>query len=297
MPFIQLMKAQEKDLVGSLRTLLVNDLYVPLPELNPSHRFSRSQRLIKRPHKSKQKRTAKVTEKVRRGLGAVILSAIPGLITLAVESLNSWIKGKQNSQIDNAITIMRRSSFEIKNELRQYRDDFLMYGKYTAESLNDVIKTVNALHQKNTRLERLVMDRKFGKVSDVMAAVNYNFELQLFMEQAQEEHVAQFRQMKQAGKDLLDSIAILNQRRLPRGLFSDDRLRQILSEVEIMVKQQYPDYELAATHISHYRDMKMVTFAVDQRTHSLIVVFPAFIKDYKQLPLALFEIKSVPVPI
>ena len=130
-----------------------------------------------------------------------------------------------------------------------------------------------------------------------MAVVNYNFELQLFMEQAQEEHVAQFRQMKQAGKDLLDSIAILNQRRLPRGLFSDDRLRQILSEVEIMVKKQYPDYELAATHISHYCDMKMVTFVVDQRTHSLIVVFPAFIKDYKQPPLALFEIESVPVPI
>ena len=56
------------------------------------------------------------------------------------------------------------------------------------------------------------------------------------MEQAQEEHVGQFRQMKQVGKDLLDSIAILNQRRLPRGLFSDVQLRQILSEVEIMVK-------------------------------------------------------------
>ena len=117
------------------------------------------------------------------------------------------------------------------------------------------------------------------------------------MEQAQEEHIAQFRQMKQAGKDLLDGIAILNQWRLPRGLFSDDQLRQILSKVEIMVKKQYPDYELAATHISHYCDMKMVTFAVDQQTHSLIVVFPAFIEDYKQPPLALFEIESVPVPI
>ena len=81
------------------------------------------------------------------------MSAIQGLITLAVESLSSWIKGKQNSQRDNAVTIMRRSNFEIKNELQQYRDDFIMYGKYTAESLNDVIKTVNALHQKNTKLE------------------------------------------------------------------------------------------------------------------------------------------------
>ena len=142
-----------------------------------------------------------------------------------------------------------------------------------------------------------MVDHKFGEVSDVMAMVNYNFELQLFREQAQEEHVAQLRQMKQASKDLLDSIAILNQWRLPRRLFSDDCLRQILSKVEIMVKKQYPDYELAATHISLYHDMKMVTFAVDQKTHSLIVVFPAFIEDYKQPPLALFEIESVPVPI
>ena len=134
-----------------------------------------------------------------------------------------------------------------------------------------------------------MVDHKFGEVSDVIATVNYNFELQLFIEQAQEEHVAQFRQMKQAGKDLHDSIAILNQQRLPRGLFSNDQLRQILSEVEILVKKQYPDYELAATHISHYCDMKMVTFVVDQQTHSLIVVFPAFIKDYKQPPLALFQ--------
>ena len=67
-----------------------------------------------------------------------------------------------------------------------------------------------------------MVDHSFGKVSDVMATVNYSFELQLLMEQAQEGHVAQIRQMKQAGKDLLDSIAMLNQRRLPRGLFSDD---------------------------------------------------------------------------
>ena len=58
-----------------------------------------------------------MVDKVKRGLGAVIISAIPGLITLAVESLGSWVKGKQNHQIDDAVTIMRRSNFEIRNEL------------------------------------------------------------------------------------------------------------------------------------------------------------------------------------
>ena len=62
-------------------------------------------------------------------------------------------------------------------------------------------------------------------------------------------------------------------------------------------KGNYPDYVLAAKHISHYRDMKMVTFSVDQQAHSLIVTFPAFIKNYKQPPLSLYEVETVPVPI
>ena len=41
----------------------------------------------------------------------------------------------------------------------------------------------------------------------------------------------------------------------------------------------------------------MVTFAVDQLTHSLIVTFPAFIKNYKQPPLSQYEVETVPVPI
>ena len=64
-----------------------------------------------------------------------------------------------------------------------------------------------------------------------------------------------------------------------------------------MVKKGHPNYALAAEHISHYRDMKLVTFAVDQQTHSLIVTFPVFIQDYRRPPLSLFEIETVPVPI
>ena len=63
MSFIQLMQAQEKDLVGTLRTLLVDDLDAALPELNPNYKHSRPQRSTKKSHRSRQKKTAKVTEK------------------------------------------------------------------------------------------------------------------------------------------------------------------------------------------------------------------------------------------
>ena len=64
-----------------------------------------------------------------------------------------------------------------------------------------------------------------------------------------------------------------------------------------MVHKRYPKYALAAENISHYRDMKLVTFAVDQQSHSLIVTFPVFIQDFRRPPLSLFEIETVPVPI
>ena len=95
----------------------------------------------------------------------------------------------------------------------------------------------------------------------------------------------------------MDAIAILSQRRPPRSLFPDQRIKGILAQVDRMVKMSYPDYELAANHISHYRDMELVTFPVDRITHSLVVTFPVFIKDFKQPPLSLFEIETVPVPI
>ena len=115
--------------------------------------------------------------------------------------------------------------------------------------------------------------------------------MQLFLELAKEEHVTKYKEVDNAGRELSDAIAILSQRRLPRSLFPDQRLKSILTEVDKMVKKNYPDYELAANHISHY------TFSVDRVTHSLIVTFPVFIKEFKQPPLSLFEIETVPVPI
>ena len=83
----------------------------------------------------------------RRGIVALILSAIPGLITLAVESVSSWIKGKQQKRVDEAVSAMRVESQVDCNKLRQYSNDFLMYGKYNVNMLQNVIDTVNAMHR------------------------------------------------------------------------------------------------------------------------------------------------------
>ena len=172
-----------------------------------------------------------------------------------------------------------------------------MYGRYNLNSLRGVINTINALHDRQTYFERAVKQRDFNFRKSDMDAVNYNFDVMMYMENAREEHVVTYREAVKAARDFLDGIVIVTQGRLPRALISDSQLREILGKVDATVKRNYPDYVFAATHISHCRDMKMVTFAVDQLTHSLIVTFPAFIKNYKQPPLSLYEVETVLVLI
>ena len=69
----------------------------------------------------------KEVKREKRGIGAIFSSVLPGLITLAVESLTSWIKGKQQRRISKVVNTMRMTESEVKNTLSQYQDDFLMF--------------------------------------------------------------------------------------------------------------------------------------------------------------------------
>ena len=75
----------------------------------------------------------------RRGFGSILVQAIPGLITLAIESVISYIKGKQQQRINTALEELRNDDNKIRNDLRQHRNELLMYGRYNLNSLRGVI--------------------------------------------------------------------------------------------------------------------------------------------------------------
>ena len=276
-------QSQQEELQFLLRQLLTHDLYSVLPELNqtpsmynyePSYNTRPAN--LPNPHKTKLTAetvndTAQVRE--RRGFGSILAKAIPGLITLAIESVSSYINGKQQQRINTAVEELRNDDNKIKNDLKQYRNELLMYGRYNLRSLRGIINTINALHDKQTYFARAVKQKDFNFRKSDMDAVNYNFEVMMHMKNVREEHVVTYREAVKATRDFLDGIAIVTQGRLPRALISDNQLRENLGKVDAMVKRNYPDYVLAVKHISHYRDMKMVAFAVDQQAHSLIVIF------------------------
>ena len=139
----------------------------------------------------------------------------------------------------------------MKNTLAQYQDDFLMFGKYSVKSLKKVIDTLNSLHDKQTELEKLVTSKLFTEIQNAGDALDYSVEMLLFLELAKEKHVTKYKEVDKAEKELLDAIVILSQKRLPRSLFPYQRLKDILTKVDKMVKKIYPDYELATNHTGH----------------------------------------------
>jgi len=184
------------------------------------------------------------------------------------------------------------------NQLQQFKDDFLMYGRYNIDSLDKMVTMVNNMNNKQTDLELLFQKSHTNTVYDFVDLINFQFNLQMFLTVTEEEYVSQLQMINDAGRDILRGITELSKGYLPRELFPDVRLQKILKEVKHMVKKRFPDYDLADTHISHYRDMKLVTFLVDRETHSLIVSFPVFIQNFKRkAPLPLYEIESTYVPV
>ena len=267
-----------------------------------SHGPSDETRPVNLPDPYQTKFTAKTANDTaqirgRRGFGSILAKDIPGLITLAIESVSSYIKSKQQQRINTVVTRLRNDDNKIRNDLKQHKNELLMYGRYKLNSLKGIINTINALHDRQSYYEWAVKQKDFNLRKSDIDAVNYNLDTIMYLSNVREEHVVNYREAVKAARNFLDGIAIVTQGRLPRALISGNQLREILGKVDAMVKRNYPDYVLAAKHISHYRDMKMVTFAVDQQAHSLIVTFPAFIKNYKQPPLSLYEVETVPVPI
>ena len=171
----------------------------------------------------------------RREVGGLILSAIPGMIILTVESVSPWIKGKQQWQVDESISAMRKEFQVDRNKLRQYSNDSLMYGKYNVDTLQNVIETVNVIHRRQTELEKQASGRAFGDTDTLVESMKFGFDLQMYMKVSDDVHVKQLQVLEHSSKDVIRGIMVLSQGRLPQEFFSDSRLMQILSEVQMMV--------------------------------------------------------------
>ena len=74
------------------------------------------------------------------------------------------------------------------------------------------------------------------------------------------------------------------------------KLQEIINLVRDILIKSNPDYDIVIKRLHLNYDMKLVTFGVDQ-DRNFIIQFPIFVQPYKQQPLILYQLETVPVPI
>ena len=78
-----------------------------------------------------------------------------------------------------------------------------MYGRYNLNSLISIIDTINALHDRQIYYERAVRQRDFNFRRSDMDAVNYNFDILMYLSNAREEYVVTYRKAVKSCKGFL----------------------------------------------------------------------------------------------
>jgi hypothetical protein len=275
-PYIEHIRSKAYDHVHEINQIFVHDIHELLPELKSE---------VFRP---------------KRAIG-LIATAFAGLITLAVESLGSYLRNRQQKQMGTAVQALRGRTAELNTLTKDMNEDFLMYGKYTTDTVTNLVETITRMNNRVSVLENFFQGNnsewteiyRQGQINTGL----FSLQLSLYLMQLQEEHDTNYQLLKRAGKELQVAIAKLVQGYLPIEIFPPSRLNEIIEDVRRTLKTTYVGYELALPGLSHMYDMKLVTFAVDQLEQRLVVSFPVFIREHTIRSMDLYEIETIHVPI
>ena len=111
-----------------------------------------------------------------------------------------------------------------------------------------------------------------------------------------EKYLSLYRELVGNLDKILLSIKTLSEGRIPIELITPEMLTNFTENVKEVLQNSHSGYILAFPHISYYYDMKLVTFGVDSSS-SLVITFPIFIRPIHSVPLVLYEIEVIDVPV
>ena len=90
--------------------------------------------------------------KIKREIFSAIIT---GFIGLAFEGISSFLHHKRHNTLHKAVKAMPISMDMQRNEFMHLENTLIMYGIYNAETLEHLVKTVHALHSRQTLYDSL----------------------------------------------------------------------------------------------------------------------------------------------
>ena len=273
-PLFHLMATREKFLRETLLSLVEKDLYQPLIQ-------------YRSPGRSKR-------------FASLAISAVTGLVTLAVEGISGYLQDKRNKAMANAMDALHKAQADTYDQLQRYKDDLTLYGTYSLKSTTDVLDSLEGMLAHQSSLSEIITN-----LPSIMWPLLYQswgghttYGTHLALHAMTQSHKLDFLYELLINKiqSLVKGIATLSKGYLPPELFPPSFLNNITNRVAQELHKDHRSFKLAFDHDTAYYDLPLATFSLDESLN-IIVTFPVFIVPLRHESLSLFEIETVPVLI
>ena len=274
LPVFELLKTRETHLRENLIHLVEKDLYGTLQSYRSLGRSKR--------------------------FASLAISAVTGLVTLAVEGISGFLQDKRNKAMARAMDALHKANVETYNELQRYKDDLTLYGTYSLKSTNDVLDTLESMYSHQSSLSEVVTNLPnltwpmFYQTH--LGHTLYSSHLSLHATTLSHKFDFLYGLLQKKILNLIKGVATLSKGYLPPELFPPSFLTNITQRVAREISSDHRGYKLAFGHVNAYYDMPLATFSLDAYA-DIIVTFPVFIVPLTHAPLNLYEVETVPVPI
>ena len=171
--------------------------------------------------------------RVKRGFAAFV-PALASLGSIAVESIGSFLQKKCNTALSKGLIAIKSDQSLTWNSIKQLEDDFLLYGKYSLDSLEKIIHTVNHLGDRVHQMEKLLLGKDHTVAtqqflhSSYIGRLLFAHKLNIYLTSIQETQLRLYDELERVLREFLSAVRILSKGYLPASLFPPTVLHRIL---------------------------------------------------------------------
>ena len=224
---------------------------------------------------------------------------------MMIKGINALVDAKRASSFNNAIKLVNENVQITHNRLITLENRTAMMAKAIIPVLKDFKEQINNTNDRLIAQYRM-MTRAHERYNRLFRQIHKTFQihhLPLFMFKdyimilvgtLQRIH-KQYKRYESALDDTLIGIENLNSGYLTHHILDPKILGRYLEAVEDDLEETAPEFELVFTSVYQYYGNSLISFT--NTIDDLLLQLPILIKLKVQVPMSLFSIKTVPVPL
>ena len=185
--------------------------------------------------------------KNKRGIFSAIIT---GVIGLAFEGISSFLHHKRHKALDKAAKAMSISTDTQRNKLMHLENTLVMYGINNAETLENLVKTVPALHSRQTLYEGLFAGwtsaayKAYLQMHGAHGIWHYTVNSMLYLWTIKDKYIKIYNEFILQLWIYAKAVRILAKGYLPISLVTPLKLQEILNLVKETLINTNPEYNI-----------------------------------------------------